>query len=221
MEVEEAKKASESHFFSSSQSSATTPLRLFLFLFEALRSSDSFFLSTGGLSRGLPLARHEQRQRRKHSHKTTMAEASSYLRSFVESTAELPAEVQRTVLLMRELDDKSAALQESADAAARALLLGEPVPAAHSSGAASLAALAASTGGIGGGTGTAKRTKPSEASVAEMRERMEADMKQVRGGGEVEEREREREKRDEEMIAAIVASSLPTLFLLLLLQKKT
>ena len=111
-----------------------------------------------------------------------MAEASSYLRSFVESTAELPAEVQRTFLLMRELDDKSAALQESADAAARALLLGEPLPAPHasSSGAASLAALAASTGGIGGGTGTAKRTKPSEASVAEMRERMEADMKQVR-----------------------------------------
>ena len=124
-----------------------------------------------------------------------MAEASSYLRSFVESTAELPAEVQRTFLLMRELDDKSAALQESADAAARALLLGEPVPAAGTSGAASLAALAASTGGIGGGTGTAKRTKPSEASVAEMRERMEADMKQVR---EWLEREREGKERKKE-----------------------
>ena len=71
-----------------------------------------------------------------------MAEASSYLRSFVESTAELPAEVQRTFLLMRELDDKSAALQESADAAARALLLGEPVPAPGTSGTASLVALA-------------------------------------------------------------------------------
>lgn len=108
-----------------------------------------------------------------------MAEASSYLRSFVESTAELPAEVQRTFLLMRELDEKSAALQESADAAARALLLGEPLPPPGASSAAALAALAASTGGIGGGTGTSKRAKPSEALVSELRERMEADMKQV------------------------------------------
>ena len=145
---------------------------------------DSFACATA-LSQNLSSRFPDERQRRtkRHTHTTAMAEASSYLRSFVESTAELPAEVQRTFLLMRELDDKSAALQESADAAARALLLGEPLPAPHSSGAASLAALASSTGGIGGGTGTAKRAKPSEASVAEMRERMEADMKQVRERG--------------------------------------
>lgn len=103
-----------------------------------------------------------------------MAEASSYLRSFVESTAELPAEVQRTFLLMRELDEKSAALQESADAAARALLLGEPLPLRGASSSAALQALSAST------STASKRSKPTEAAMAELRERMEADMKQVR-----------------------------------------
>jgi Inhibitor of growth proteins N-terminal histone-binding len=107
--------------------------------------------------------------------KKSMAEASSYLRSFVESTAELPAEVQRTFLLMRELDEKSAALQESADAAARALLLGEPLPPRGASSSAALQALSAST------NTAPKRSKPTEQAMAELRERMEADMKQVKG----------------------------------------
>ena len=49
--------------------------------------------------------------------------ASAYLRSFVDSTAELPAQLQRTFALLRELDAKCASLQTAADADARACLL--------------------------------------------------------------------------------------------------
>ena len=55
---------------------------------------------------------------------TPPAMATAYLRDFVESVADLPAELQRTFALMRELDASAAALQASADAAARTCLLG-------------------------------------------------------------------------------------------------
>ena len=44
---------------------------------------------------------------------------TTHLRNFVESVAELPAELQRCFRLMRELDDKAVGLRASADAAAR------------------------------------------------------------------------------------------------------
>ena len=94
------------------------------------------------------------------------ANASAYLRSFVDSTAELPAQLQRTFALLRELDGKCSALQAKADANARACLLG---PAA-----AAIAAAAA------GSPPPAKRPKAAtEGELRALRERMEADMKQV------------------------------------------
>ena len=51
------------------------------------------------------------------------ASAPAYLKAFVESVAELPAELRRTFQLMRELDAKAAALQRQADLDARTCLL--------------------------------------------------------------------------------------------------
>ena len=51
------------------------------------------------------------------------ASAPAYLKAFVESVAELPAELRRTFQLMRELDAKAAAMQRQADLDARTCLL--------------------------------------------------------------------------------------------------
>ena len=51
------------------------------------------------------------------------ASAPAYLKAFVESVAELPAELRRTFQLMRELDAKAASLQRQADLDARTCLL--------------------------------------------------------------------------------------------------
>lgn len=54
---------------------------------------------------------------------TMAASAPAYLKAFVESVAELPAELRRTFQLMRELDAKAAALQRQANLDARTCLL--------------------------------------------------------------------------------------------------
>ena len=97
------------------------------------KTSKSTLLISGAVAPDAPAALTHTRATRAaqytHSHTTPHAMAASassapaYLKAFVESVAELPAELRRTFQLMRELDAKAAALQRQADLDARTCLL--------------------------------------------------------------------------------------------------